>query len=128
MPNDPADSNKLINMTDTWCKGEGKGSKSHGTSRPRGIPSFPGSHLPISKLSNVYGRAWKTGCIMHRRLSFFLSGVIFRREKFERVSRRRRHWIHGNGARAISPRVLSRVVKRREHRHYRRSRRIGGER
>lgn len=52
MPNDPADSNKLINMTDTWCKGEGKGSKSHGTSRPRGIPS----HLPISKQSNVYGR------------------------------------------------------------------------
>lgn len=60
---------------------------------------------------------------MYRHLSVSLSGVIFRprEEFFEKEEDPLDPWKHG--ARAISPRVLSRVVKRREHRHYR-----GGER
>lgn len=118
-----ADSNKLINMTDTYSAG-GKGwleldstSRSHGTTLSR----IPSSDIERTGLWRVIA-----GCIMYRRLSFSvsLSGIIFRpkrEEFFEKEEDPLDPWKHG--ARAISPRVLSRVVKRREHRHYR-----GGER
>lgn len=86
-----ADSNKLINMTDTYSAG-GKGwleldstSRSHGTTLSR----IPSSDIERTGLWRVIA-----GCIMYRRLSFSLSGVIFREKSFSR--RRRIHWIHGN--------------------------------
>lgn len=83
---------------------------------------------PIDSDIEIVERLWKkTGCIMYRRLSLFLSGMIFRGEKSRGFGEG--GGTGGNGARgAISRRVLSRVVKRREHRHYRQPRRIGGER